>query len=162
MEKPIKIKHLAFSCYNENHSNAICQICEEKSIEYHYEGGLIYTDTPLFQNDISNLLADIEERKAILENSVNISLSEEQIAILEKALDMLADANIGLCHDYRSTGQLMAFNSNGGKVYATEECGNDENELDYALIKGKPTLIDSTRRGKTLYSFYCGGFVAKK
>lgn len=162
MGKPIKIQHLSFSCYNENHSNAIRQICEEKGVEYHYEGGLICTDTPLFQNEISKFLADIEARKEYLEQKVNINLSVEQIAILEKALDMLADANIGLCHDYRSTGQLMAFNSNGGKVYATEECGSDENELANCFIEGDPSIINCTRRGKTLYSFYCGAFAVKK
>lgn len=79
-------------------------------------------------------------------------------------MEMLADANICLCHDYESSGELCAFNSKGGKVYA---CSKDDYNYEHTLlneddVEGKLYHIPSTHKDKQIYSFFGGSFAVKK
>lgn len=157
MEK-ITINKVSIKTQNDVHRKAIIEVCEMRGYYYVKNSNEILVYKAFKEPELTNFLQAVEFRlNDILANQVDISLSAEQKEVLEKALDMLANANIGLCHDYKSTGQLMAFNSNGGRVYACEE-DKDDNELSDAYVKGVPTAIDSNHKGKHLYSFYAGGF----
>ena len=99
-----------------------------------------------------------------VDNSINIDLLPEQKEIVHRVMEMLADANICLCNDYESSGELCAFNSKGGKVYA---CSKDEYNYEYTLLNedevdGELYHIPSTYKDKQIYSFFGGSFAVKK
>lgn len=96
---------------------------------------------------------------------INISLTEEQKKVIDKVMDMLADANIGLAHDYRDMGDLVAFNSINGTAYTWEKdiIGDDEIWFDCEDVEGELTHLPTWHKDKRIYSFYSdGGFAMQK
>lgn len=151
---------------NKNRYNAVLDVCRQR--EYPFEEIIDKGDIEVLAyftpKELGKFFFEVDTREEELKNIPNVSLTEEQKAVVAKVMDMLADANIGLCHDYKSSGQLMAFNSVNGKVYAYDDI-SEYNEVWYSGddIIGEPTLLPEIHNGKQIYSFYRnGGFAIKK
>lgn len=153
------IKDFVVEVNNKVRHDAILDVCRKH--DYNFDdcehAVIIYAYTS--PTELNNFFEEVDKREEELNSKPNIALTEEQKIVLDKVLDMLADANIGLCHDYKCMGQLMAFNSNNGKIYACDEPHTKDNVWysDDDVI-GEPTYIDDNRKNKFIYSFFNGGY----
>ena len=158
------IKEFVVEVGNNVRHNAILDVCCKR--DYGFDDGenkvLIYCNISL--TELNTFFEEVDEREERLKNIPNISLTEEQKVVVEKVMDMLADANIGMCHDNLSTGELGFFNSINGKLYASDDIGKyDDVFFDKDTIKGNLYIISPKCKGKHIYSFYSnGGFVMEK
>lgn len=151
---------------NKNRYNAVLDVCRER--EYPFEEitdkGDIEVLAYFTPTELEKFFNEIDVREEELNNRININLSTEQIAVVKRVMEMLADANICMCHDYEDSGELCAFNSKDGKVYACSTDAYDETHTWYNQddVEGELFHIPNTYKGKEIYSFFCGGFAVKK
>lgn len=151
---------------NKNRYNAVLDVCRQNDVAFEEitDKGEIKVLAYFTPNEVEKFFNDVDKREEQLKNIPNVSLTEEQKAVVDKVMNMLSDANIGMCHDYLSTGELGFFNSINGKLYACDDIEKyGDVFFDKDTIKGSLYIINSKRKGKHIYSFYSnGGFVMEK
>ena len=149
---------------NTNRYKAIVDICRKH--DYDFENNSSYSVlvrayvTPY---DIQKFFEEVDVREKQLNNRIDITLTDKQKSVINEVLEMLADANICLCHDFQKTGKLACFNSQNGKVCCDKEIFSD----GYAWfsqedVNGDISILPSVVNGKNIYSSYNGGFGVKK
>lgn len=158
------IKNFVVEVNDNVRHDAILDVCRRHDYNFEDCEHAVIVYAYISPTELATFFEEIDEREYDLNHRVDIRLTAEQKIVLDKVMLMLADANIGLCHDYKNTGELMAFNSVDGNVYACDDT-DEEGEVWYSEdeIKGTPSVLPNTRNGKRIYSFYCnGGFATKK
>lgn len=157
-------KNFEIECSNKVRHTAILDVCRKRDYEFYDCGDGVTILEYMSPQSIQKFFTEVDEREYELNHRIDVSLTEEQKAVVVKVMDMLADANIGMCHDFQSTGELGFFNSINGKLYACDDVEKDGDVFfDEDTIKGSLYLINPKHKGKHIYSFYNnGGFVMEK
>lgn len=157
-------KNFEIECSNKVRHTAILDVCRKRDYAFDDCADGVTILAYMSPQSIQKFFTEVDEREYELNHTIDVSLTEEQKIVLDKVMGMLADANIGLCHDYKNTCELMAYNNADGNTYACDDTiEDDEIWFDEDEVVGTPYVLPNTRNGKRIYSFYCnGGFATKK